>query len=70
LYAKKPKLAARIFQEAMKFAVETDFRISLPVVKPWAKLSEAVEMVKDQSRNVQVVIVSQADDRVLATSSV
>ncbi|RAQ99476.1 phenolpthiocerol synthesis polyketide synthase ppsa [Stemphylium lycopersici] len=66
LYRQKPKLASRVFQEGMSFAVAGE-SLQHPGVKPmpWSKLDDAVKMLQDANHNDQVVLVPQANDYVL-----
>jgi NADPH:quinone reductase-like Zn-dependent oxidoreductase len=66
LYKQKPKLASRVFQEAMNAVAGRETTQSSAIqVMPWSKLDEAVKMLQDESHNRQVVMVPQAKDQVL-----
>ncbi|KAI4950323.1 Type I Iterative PKS [Alternaria rosae] len=66
LYTQKPKLASRMFQEAMSAttAMKTISRSATQIL-PWSKLNEAVKMLQDASHDKQVVMVPRDNDQVL-----
>ena len=68
LYKKKPKVAAKVFQEAMNIAMARQ-TIQLQTIKvmPWSRLKEAAQIVQDESHSSQVVMVPKADDKVLVS---
>jgi acyl transferase domain-containing protein/NADPH:quinone reductase-like Zn-dependent oxidoreductase/ubiquinone/menaquinone biosynthesis C-methylase UbiE len=66
LYKQKPKLASRVFQEAMGAIAEIEkAQHKVPEVMPWPKLDMAIKIMQDENQNRQVVMMPQADDQVL-----
>ncbi|KAI8931497.1 hypothetical protein NX059_011163 [Plenodomus lindquistii] len=66
LYAQKPRLAGRVFQEAMAFATENLVQQNSQVeVRSWSQLSEAIELVQDAKVLKSVVMTFTVTDQVL-----
>lgn len=66
LYQQNPRLAGRVFQNAMRFFLEENLQLPTAVkVKGWSELSEAIDMVQNEKR---VVLVPRAGESVLVSS--
>ena len=60
------KLAGKVFQEAMKFAVDNQLQaFSTVEAKSWSQLDEAMMMVQDNKHIGKVVLVPSKGDFVL-----
>lgn len=68
LYNQRPKLASRMFQEAIKsiMAAESLHNLSVEAM-PWSKFDQAVKMLQDGQHHGPVVMVPKAGDQVLVS---
>ncbi|KAH9876419.1 hypothetical protein J1614_003550 [Plenodomus biglobosus] len=68
LYMQKPRLARRVFQEAMAFATKNLLQDYDQVeVRPWSQLAEAMKLVQDTKSTTRVVMKPTTDDHVLVS---
>lgn len=66
LFEKKPRVASRVFQEAIKLAIDHGLQEdSTFVTKPWSQLSEAIVVVQEGKGVSSVVLTPTSGDLVL-----
>ncbi|KAH9879452.1 hypothetical protein IAQ61_001270 [Plenodomus lingam] len=70
LCMQKPRLAGRVFQDAMSFATQNLLQECPQVeARPWSQLAEALELVQDTKSNTNIIMKPMTDDNVLIAQS-